>query len=119
MSAGQIALAPPARTRIALVTMAVIAAFILGSATGGLVTLAVSPSADEQQAAAVNDTTDACESAEFTNYRRLLGNLRAAADRHDIHAYVRYRNDLASRIRNVGPEESVVLVGAIELGCWD
>lgn len=109
----------PTRTRVNLLIVAVIAAFVVGIATGGLATLAASAAAGEQQVAVATDTTGACSSPEFTNYRRLLGNMRAAADRHDIRAYVGYRNDLASLIHNVGTDESLVLVGAIELGCWD
>jgi hypothetical protein len=119
MSAGQIAVANPARTRIAFVTFAIIAAFVLGTATGGLVTLAASAAAGEQQVAVPRDTAGACDSAEFTNYRRLLGNMRAAADRHDIRAYVGYRNDLASLTSHVGRDGWVQIVSAIELGCWD
>jgi hypothetical protein len=118
MSAGQIAVPTQARTRIAFLTL-VIAAFVLGSATGGLVTLAASTAVDEQQAAVASDTAAPCDWSEFSNYRRLLGNMRAAADWHDIRAYVGFRNDLASLIRAVGPKESVQLVGAIEFGCWD
>jgi hypothetical protein len=118
MSAGQSAVPTQARTRIAFLTL-VIAAFVIGSATGGLVTLSASTAVDEEQAAVASDTGAACDSTEFSNYRRLLGNMRAAADRHDIRAYVGFRNDLAALIRAVGPEGSVQLVGAIEFGCWD
>lgn len=119
MSAAEVPVLRPARTRISLVTFAVMAAFVVGSATGSLVTLAASATAGQQQATAAIDTPAACESADFTNYRRVLGNMRAAADRHDIRAYIGYRNDLASLVRHVDPEGSVQLVGAIELGCWD
>jgi hypothetical protein len=102
-----------------VMTFAVIATFVVASALGSVTTLALSAATAEGPAATAPGSSPACDATDFVSYRRLLRDMGAAAERHDIRLYVGFRNDLAHLIEQVGPQGSVQLVTAIEDSCWD
>jgi uncharacterized membrane protein len=116
MSAGEFA---PTRInpRTWLIALALVSAFVIGSTAGSVVSLVLSGPAGEQAVMQPGPAPAICASTAFVNYDRLLGNMAAAADRHDIRAWVGYRNKLATLISQAGLVDSVKLARATEQGC--
>ena len=115
MSAGELTRTKPTAWT-GLMTLAVIATLVVGSAIGSVTTLAFSAAAADAPTISAPNTGAVCDETGF-NYSRLLGNVRAAAQRGDIRAFVAFRNDLANLIRQTGLEGSTQLAFAINGDC--